>query len=100
MTSKRRYVAGHEIPFHRTYSRVLIAGVVLATVLFPLFPEAPTGLTHWVRTFLFTFGMGMASLFAPVLVYAGIRTGSRGDAIIGIAGMSTLLYWIPVLIFF
>ena len=77
-----------DIPYRRTYGRLLVA----ATVLFPLLPEEGNAAVRSVRALFGTLGMGVALLWAPVLIYAALRTKCAADCAVGIVGMMTLLY--------
>jgi hypothetical protein len=89
----------NDLPYRRNYGRLLIAATVVATLMFPFVPKQPDDSIGVLRGILATFALGLASLWAPVLVYAGLRTNCTLDWVAGVFGMLTLLFWIPCLIY-
>jgi hypothetical protein len=85
----------HEIPYRRTYSRMMVALVVMSIPLFLLLPDTTHSSTISVRLLVAVFGLSIASLWCPVLIYAGIRTRCAGDVLVGCVGTGTLVFWVP-----
>ena len=88
-----------ELPYRRSYGRLLVVAAVVATLCLPLFRDQSSSVLDALRALLVTFGLGIALLWAPALFYAGIRTKCTTDWTIALIGMVTLLFWIPWLIF-
>jgi len=89
-------VPDEDIPYRRTYSRVLVALAVLLVPLFLLLPEASSASSVQLRPLVALFGLSIASLWCPVLIYAGIRTRCTVDVVVGCVGTATLLIWGPL----
>ncbi|MEM8671523.1 MAG: hypothetical protein AAGG48_28645 [Planctomycetota bacterium] len=90
--------APSELPYRQGYGRFLVLSAVVATLCFPLLHDS-TWVTNAVRGFAGTYGLGIALLWAPVLLYAGIRTKCTADWSVALIGLSTLVFWIPWLVF-
>lgn len=84
-----------EIPYRRTYGRMMVALVVLSIPLFLLLPDTTHSSTISVRLLIAVFGLSIASLWCPVLIYAGIRTRCTVDVLVGCVGTGTLVFWVP-----
>ena len=84
-----------EIPYRRTYSRILVIILWAAVPIAALLPYPTAGIFVPIRVFVCTYGIGIASILCPTLVYAGLRTHCFVDVILGCTGLLTLIYWIP-----
>lgn len=87
------------LQYGRIFGRLLIVAVVLATLVFPFIPEESEGVVAVIRVVVGTFGFGFASIWAPALLYAGLRTQSTIDSLAGVVGLLTLIFWIPTMIY-
>lgn len=88
-----------EIPFRRNSTRVLIAIAILFAILFPLVPSSVVGVNQIIRTVMGTYGMGISSIVAPTLLYAGLRTKNWNDVTIGSLGTLPLFFWLPWIVY-
>ena len=84
-----------DIPYRRTYGRILVVLVLAAVPIAALLPNSATGIAMYIRAFVGTYGMGVAMIVGPTLAYSGLRTCNIVDVLFGCAGMLTLIYWIP-----
>lgn len=85
---------------HRAnYGRLLIVLSIIVTILFPLLLSHTDGPTSVLRAIFGTYGISIATLWSPALTYAGFRKKCYADVWMGFAGMLTLLYWIPVVVY-
>ena len=89
-------MSGKDIPYHRTYSRILVGLSLFSIPLFLLLPNNAIGIVNSIRLLAATFGISIASLWCPVLVYAGVRTRNTVDIVAGGLGAATLLFWVPL----
>ena len=87
------------LPCRRRFGRLLILLGLAATIGFAIIPNHPSNSVNVVRTFLGTVGTSVAFLWAPAFLYAGLRTRCWGDAYAGAAGLLTLVYWIPTMVY-
>lgn len=83
------------VPYRRNYGRVLVALAILTAFIYPWIPTNSQEPYTSSRALIGTLAVGIASLWAPTLVYCGWRTNNREDFIVGCLGTSTLLYWVP-----
>ena len=92
MSNQSRQISTEDLPYHRTYGRVLAAMVsICIPISWTLPPSGDSQLGFGVRF----VSLCMAALWCPVLVYCGIRTKNLVDFVAGLTGAATLFYWIP-----
>ena len=93
----RRAVSSDSLPYQRAYGRILAVSVLICIPIFLAIPEA------WDPDFEIRFPIGFcamsfAALWCPVLAYAGLRTKNSVDVLLGLAGLLSLFFWVPILL--
>jgi hypothetical protein len=84
-----------DTPYHRTYSRVLVAFALLSVPVFLLLPYTTLDDISSIELPVALFGLSIASIWCPVLIYAGVRTRCTIDILVGCIGVATLMFWVP-----